>query len=83
MPAVPVPVRRERAARLREIGRDNAGRFLAAQVGRTVSVLTESGDTGHSEHFAPVRLAAPAAPGRLLSAHVVGSSGEHLLVDAG
>jgi threonylcarbamoyladenosine tRNA methylthiotransferase MtaB len=83
MPAVPIPARRDRAARLREIGRDNARQFLAGQVGRTVSVLTESGDAGHSEHFAPVRLTVPATPGRLLSARVLGSSGEHLLVEAG
>jgi threonylcarbamoyladenosine tRNA methylthiotransferase MtaB len=82
MPAVPVALRRERAARLRELGRVNARQFLAEQVGRTVSVLTESGDAGHSEHFAPVRLAAPASPARLLSARVLGSSGEHLLVEA-
>jgi threonylcarbamoyladenosine tRNA methylthiotransferase MtaB len=82
MPTVPVVVRRERAARLREIGRANARQFLAAQVGRTVSVLTESGDTGHSEHFAPVRLATPASPGRLMTGRVLGTSGEHLLVEA-
>jgi threonylcarbamoyladenosine tRNA methylthiotransferase MtaB len=82
MPAVPVAARRERAARLRAIGRGNTQQFLATQVGRTVSVLTESGDTGHSEHFAPVRLVAPAAPARLLAARVIGSSGEHLLVEA-
>lgn len=82
MPAVPIAVRRERAARLREIGRDNTRQFLAAQVDRTVSVLTESGDAGHSEHFAPVRLTAPAAPARVVTGRVIGSSGEHLLVEA-
>src|SRR5690349_18526896 len=44
MPKVPVAMRRERAACLREIGHRNAQRFLAAQVGRTVTVLTESSD---------------------------------------
>ena len=33
MPAVPVPVRRERAARLRDAGRHAARRFFEAQVG--------------------------------------------------
>jgi threonylcarbamoyladenosine tRNA methylthiotransferase MtaB len=82
MPAVPVAVRRERAARLRELGRGNAQRFLAAQVGRTVSVLTEGREGGHSEHFAPVRLAAPALPAHLVTARVVGTDGEHLLAEA-
>jgi threonylcarbamoyladenosine tRNA methylthiotransferase MtaB len=88
MPAVPVPVRRERAARLREAGRQAARRFFAAQVGRTITVLTESGDTGHSEHFASVRLRAPAAAGRLIAARVVNATdaglvAENLFRDAG
>ena len=48
MPAVAKQVRRERAARLREAGRASAHRFLASHVGRTVSLLTENTDTGHS-----------------------------------
>jgi len=82
MPAVPVQVRRERAARLRQAGRDSARQFLAAQVAHTVSVLTETPDTGHSEHFAAVRLVAPAAPGRIVSARVVGVDGEALMAEA-
>jgi len=82
MPAVPVPVRRERAARLRDAGRRNAQEFLAAQVGRTVSVLTENADAGHSEHFAAARLSVPSAPGRLVPARVIGVADETLLVEA-
>ena len=82
MPAVPVPLRRERAARLRAVGAANAGRFLAAQLGQTVSVLTESADRGHSEHFAAVRLAAPGEPGRLVAARVVGLAEQSLLAEA-
>jgi threonylcarbamoyladenosine tRNA methylthiotransferase MtaB len=82
MPAVPTAVRRERAARLREAGRDAARRFLATHVGRTVSLLTESEDAGHSEHFAAVRLAAPVEPGRLMAARIVGVADETLLAEA-
>ncbi len=82
MPSVPVAVRRERAARLRDAGRAGARRFLAAQVGRTVSLLTESADGGHSEHFASVRLAAPAEAGRVMAARVVGVADETLLAEA-
>ena len=82
MPAVPVALRRERAARLREVGQANTRRFLAAQVGRTVSLLTESGNAGHSEHFAPVRLATAAEPGRLMAARVVRVADDTLLADA-
>jgi threonylcarbamoyladenosine tRNA methylthiotransferase MtaB len=78
MPAVPVPVRRERAARLREAGRQAARRFFASQVGRTIALLTERGDAGHSEHFCPVRLPVPAEAGKLIAARVVAASDEGL-----
>ena len=82
MPAVPVAARRERAARLREAGRHGARRFLAGQVGRMVSLLTESEDGGHSEHFAAVRLMTPVPPGRVLDARVVGVADQVLLAEA-
>jgi threonylcarbamoyladenosine tRNA methylthiotransferase MtaB len=82
MPAVPHMLRRERATRLRDAGKDAARRFFATQIGRTVSLLMESGTAGHSEHFAPVRLSEPSEPGRLLSARVVGMAGEALLAEA-
>jgi threonylcarbamoyladenosine tRNA methylthiotransferase MtaB len=82
MPAVAIPVRRARAARLRRAGQDVAGRFLASQVGRVVSVLTEAGGSGHTEHFAPVRLHRAAEPGALLTARVTGTAGGSLLAEA-
>jgi threonylcarbamoyladenosine tRNA methylthiotransferase MtaB len=81
MPIVPVPLRRERAARLREAGRATAVRFFAAQVGRIVSVLTETGDAGHTEHFAPVRLSEGVAPGRIIAARVTNASHDVLQAD--
>ena len=62
--------------------RRTPARFLAAQLGRTVSLLTESADRGHSEHFAAVRLAAPGEPGRLVAARVVGLAEQSLLAEA-
>jgi threonylcarbamoyladenosine tRNA methylthiotransferase MtaB len=82
MPAVPATLRRERAARLRDAGRDTAHRFLSRQVGRTVSVLTEGANAGHSEHFATVRLGAPAEPGRIVAGRVTGVADATLLVEA-
>ena len=75
MPAVPRPVRRERAAQLREAGQRAAARFYASQVGRVVSVLVERGDTGHSEHFVPVQLNEPLDAGELVDAQVAGVEG--------
>ena len=81
MPAVPVPERRARAARLREAGRHAARRFYDAQVGRTAAVLTETGGAGHSEHFAPVRLSPAAEAGRLLPVRVVAANDDGLLAE--
>jgi threonylcarbamoyladenosine tRNA methylthiotransferase MtaB len=79
MPAIPVPTRRERAARLREAGQQAARSFLAAQLGRTLSVLAETETGGHSEHFAPVKVAA--TPGQLLRARVTAAHADHLLAE--
>jgi threonylcarbamoyladenosine tRNA methylthiotransferase MtaB len=79
MPSVPVAVRRERAALLRQAGRANAARFFAAQVGRIAHVLAETQEAGHTEHFAPVRVAA--SPGTLLSARVVAANDDGLLAE--
>jgi threonylcarbamoyladenosine tRNA methylthiotransferase MtaB len=82
MPAVPVAVRRERAARLREAGRATMHRFMSRQVGRTISLLTETEHAGHSEHFAAARLAAPAQAGCLVRARVVGVTDDALVAEA-
>jgi threonylcarbamoyladenosine tRNA methylthiotransferase MtaB len=82
MPAVGKAIRKERATLLREAGAQAAGRFLAGHVGHDIMLLTESNDTGHSEHFAPVRLVVPAEPGRVMAARVTGSTGSVLLAEA-
>jgi threonylcarbamoyladenosine tRNA methylthiotransferase MtaB len=79
MPVVAKPVRRERAGRLREAGARQARRFFDAQVGRVVSVLTESAGAGHSEHFAPVRLVSPSAQAHVISVRVTDADGRGLL----
>ncbi len=82
MPSVSKPVRRERAAALRATGGVAARRFYAAQIGRTVALLAETTLSGHSEHFAPVRLRAEAVPGQLVAARVVAASDQGLLAEA-
>jgi len=81
MPAVPVAVRRERAAALRIAGDANRAAFLAAQVGREVSLLTETEQAGHAEDFSPVRLGVPVAPARVLRARIVAANDDHLLAE--
>jgi threonylcarbamoyladenosine tRNA methylthiotransferase MtaB len=82
MPAVPVPVRRERAARLRDAGRREAERFHEAQHGETVTALVEAAGRGHTERFAPARLPASASPGTLLRARVTAGDADGLVLEA-
>lgn len=57
MRAVPVPERKARAAQLREVGAVSAARYYESLIGQPLRVLMETPTTGHSEQFAPVRLA--------------------------
>ena len=56
MPQLPVPLRRERAAQLRELGAREAQRLYASRIDRQEIVLMERGNLGHTEQFCPVRL---------------------------
>ncbi len=70
MPAVPVALRRERAARLRAEGVRQSARVHASLGGSRVSVLVETAGKGRSEHYAPVRLIA-GEPGTIVEASVL------------
>ncbi|MEG3177534.1 tRNA (N(6)-L-threonylcarbamoyladenosine(37)-C(2))-methylthiotransferase MtaB [Sphingomonas sp. RB3P16] len=60
MPAVPVPVRKARAAQLREAGARRKTAWLRGLVGTTQAVLVERpGDRGHTPGFAEVRFPLP------------------------
>ena len=52
---VPPDVKRERAAELRELGREHRADALAAEVGGLHSVLFESSDRGLTDTYLPVR----------------------------
>ena len=83
MPAVPHPLRRERAARLRAAGARAAARFYATRLGAEEDVLFERPDRGHTAHFAPIRLVAgEAAPGALQRLRVTGAAADGLLAEA-
>ncbi|HKA82061.1 MAG TPA: tRNA (N(6)-L-threonylcarbamoyladenosine(37)-C(2))-methylthiotransferase MtaB [Xanthobacteraceae bacterium] len=79
MPQLPRPVVKERAGRLRAKGDAALGAHLAAQVGRTRRVLTESSATARTEQFTPVRLNAPAESGMIVDVTVTGHDGRQLL----
>ncbi|MXV36586.1 MULTISPECIES: MiaB/RimO family radical SAM methylthiotransferase [unclassified Saccharibacter] len=56
MPAVPRPIRQERAAQLRAVGEASRDAFLDRFIGREDTLLMESATTGHLPNFASVRL---------------------------
>ncbi len=82
MPQVAPAARKARAARLRAAGEDALARFLERRVGGAAAVLVERGAEGRTEHFAPIRLRAPAAPGSVVGARVTGRDGAVLLGEA-
>jgi threonylcarbamoyladenosine tRNA methylthiotransferase MtaB len=79
MPQIPVPVRRERAARLRAAGDAALARFLAGQVGREVAALVEQPGRGRTEHYAPIALPLGFAPGSIARVRVAASTGAMLV----
>ena len=78
MPPVPVAVRKERAARLRQAGEAALGRYLESRVGRREHVLAETRAGGRTEGYARVRLDGAPTPGTVVAAHVTGHDGTHL-----
>jgi threonylcarbamoyladenosine tRNA methylthiotransferase MtaB len=70
MPQLPMPLRRERAARLRQAGAAALARFLASRIGATEQVLVEDGVRGRTAHYAPIELAAAGTAGEVVTARV-------------
>jgi threonylcarbamoyladenosine tRNA methylthiotransferase MtaB len=61
-----------RADRLRPIGMAALDAYLKSCHGRRIEILTENGHLGRTPHFAEMKLDAPVASGRLISASVTG-----------
>jgi len=80
MPQLPVALRRDRAARLREAGRAAARRLYDSRAGRVETVLLEANGRGHTEQFVPVRHAVPAI-GELRRLRVVGVDDHGLIAE--
>jgi threonylcarbamoyladenosine tRNA methylthiotransferase MtaB len=81
MPQVAGTLIRERAARLRAAGAAVRGRWLASHVGKDVSVLVERNGLGHTEHYAPVRLAGDHEYGAIRPVRIAAFDGETLLAE--
>lgn len=77
MPAVPKPLRRERAAHLRAAGEAAVKRFLASRLGKTTQVLVEQPGLGRCTHFAPVAVDGPV--GEIIEVQITGCSDSQLI----
>ena len=82
MPQVAPAVRNERAACLRDAGAQALSSYLKTQVGQHAVVLVEQDQRGYSEHFAPVILNEPTAPGSVVTARIIGATKNELRAEA-
>jgi threonylcarbamoyladenosine tRNA methylthiotransferase MtaB len=78
MPQVPSPLRKQRAARLREAGAAAVARYLDRQVGTDAMVLAEQPELGRTEGFAEVIVAGGMAPGSLARVRLEARDGDKL-----
>ena len=80
MPQLDRALVKERARLLRETGEKLKARHLNSMIGSTATVLTERGENGHTENFAPV--ATPGLePGQFVAARITGHDGKRLIAD--
>jgi threonylcarbamoyladenosine tRNA methylthiotransferase MtaB len=78
MPQVEMAVRKERAARLRELGTQQVQKFLQREVGQERQLVIENDQTGRSEHFAQAKLDGEHKVGSLVRAKITGIDGDKL-----
>ncbi len=69
---VPVPVRKERAARLRLLGEELLEKLLARSVGKEFDVIVEKGGIGKTQTFLPVALTQNYETGKLIRIQTTG-----------
>jgi threonylcarbamoyladenosine tRNA methylthiotransferase MtaB len=79
MPQVDRATVKERARRLRAHGEAALVRHLDRELGTVRRVLAESRDSGHTEHFTPVRFEHKVEPGEIVGARVIGHDGRRLV----
>jgi threonylcarbamoyladenosine tRNA methylthiotransferase MtaB len=65
MPAVDKPIRKERAERLRRLGKQLEHALYLSHIGTTTSIVMEQNQTGRTPHFMPVKVAEPLTAGQL------------------
>lgn len=79
MPQVPHEARKERASRLRDLGKEQMQKFLNSHVGKVRQVVVEKGNIGRTEHFAQVRLDRACRQGALVTVQTDSIDGDSLV----
>ena len=72
MPQVPVPVRKKRATKIRELGEKLQLKLLESMVGKTVPVLVEGNKTGLTDNYIRVILNKEFSEGTIVPVQVKG-----------
>jgi len=78
MPQVPMNIRKERAAILREEGKKELLRFFEHNKNQHASLLVEKNNLAHSENFIPVKLDGEFESGQLVNAQLTEIDGEYM-----
>jgi len=75
---VPSQVKSERGKIMRELTAKTQARFLKKQIGKTMPVLFESTQKGHTENYCPVEVAST-SPNTIQNVKITGATGELLI----
>lgn len=75
---IPMAARKERALRIRMLGKEMRRTFFANQIGKERTVLVERNNVGYTEHFAPVKIAENRQRGDLVKVKIVGCNDDML-----
>jgi threonylcarbamoyladenosine tRNA methylthiotransferase MtaB len=81
MPQLDKTIIKDRAARLRERGKQALTRHLDARVGSEMTVLMEKDGQARADDFTPVRLDVPARPGALIRVEMTSHDGAKLIAE--
>jgi threonylcarbamoyladenosine tRNA methylthiotransferase MtaB len=79
MPQVEPAIRKARAARLRELGKQQEHNFLQSRIGKRAQVLVEKDGQGRCEYYAPVQVPKEIAAGQLIETEITAIANHQLV----
>lgn len=80
MPQVPMKIRKERAAILRQAGIEETKGFFKANIGQNVELLVEKNNIAHSENFIPVKLNGEYQSGQIIKGKLIDIQDQYMLI---